>query len=923
MNKLQLFYVYKFTSARLKEYNYNINITVNEARLNGELVSIGDNQVLRTIRKITNSKYMPEEINMLEDQKKVLIKAESNGDNAKSLEDVKNKIDSFLHIPEYISVVINSKSDYKNIIKNGIIINGIRFVRLICGASHSRKNTVIFCAEQIEKELKIILQNNMKKMKLSHSKYNAYFALYSSATHVVRSPRVCVIPDKIIQREELVDWVEEREDGDTVEPKTVSLEFNLWDGMGIISPRFARLWAKDLGITDYVPSAFTIRNSFIKGMACTIPFHAFGRLVAKKLNAINDVWGNPINDIRKYDLVLTASQFKQWSAFDSWETFEQNCRDNDITWGISRVTPKDEKKNAFTNYQYIQAINLDSASIKNLCQPTVDWIQDVCGLDIYKSMLFMSGNSIEKHVANNVLDIKKIGNDIVKALILNPDIINDPYVKNKIYNLITKKIKESYIGKLVVDGNYQVMISDPYAFCEYLFGMEIKGLLEDKQHYSYYWNQLEVDTVVAMRSPLTWRSEVNKLNLQNNATIDKWFKYINSGIIYNVHGVDCMLAADSDYDFDIVMTTNCPEFVNNCYGGLPITYKKNPTPKANFDEDLLYLSDLYAFDSKIGQVTNYSTSLYCMLAEYEENSPEYDELIKRLKICRKEQGSQIDKAKGIMVKKFPRNWIKEQLILDDDTEEVKQNKIFMNKLVIKKKPYFMRWLYPKYNRQYKKYRNNAETYCQINFGCGIDKLLQKDIKDDNEQKYIDSYNKYLPLNEADCIMNQLAKYMESIKYNLTQFINDKTSFNYKLLIDEDIPIDTEIFNKVLKIYKDFNDSKYLYNTAKESEVCDNTETKDGFNEDEFNDLQEVYKYYKDQLYAICSNAKQLANIAVDICYKRYPNSNKDFVWQLCSYGLIENIKKHKQSQLFVPIRNDSGSILYLSETYNLQEVAVI
>lgn len=922
MNKLQLFYVYKFTSARLKEYNYDIKITVNEARLNGELVSIGDNQVLRTIRKITNSQYTQEKIISLEEQKKALVKVKPNEENAKLLEDTKTNIDTLLHIPEYISVVINSKSDYKKIIKNNILINGVRFVRLICGASHSRKNTVIFCAEHIEKELKTTLQNNMKKMKLSHSKYNAYFALYSSATHVVRNPRVCVIPDKITQREELVDWVEEHENGDTVEPKKVLLEFNLWDGMGIISPRFARLWAKDLGITDYVPSAFTIRNSFIKGMACVIPFHAFGRLIAKKLNAINDVWGNPINDIRKYDLVLTASQFKLWQAFDSWETFEQNCKNNGITWGVSRVTPKEDKKHAFTNYQYIQAINLDSNSIKSLCKPTVNWIQDVCGLDAYKTILFMSGNSIENHIVNNVLDINKIGNDIVKALILNKDIINDPYVKNKVYNLITKKIKESYIGKLVTDGNYQVMISDPYAFCEYLFGMDVKGLLENKQHYSYYWNQSGVDTVVAMRSPLTWRSEVNKLYLQDNDKINKWFKYINSGIIYNIHGVDCMLAADSDYDFDIVMTTNCPEFVNNCYGGLPITYKKNPTPKADFNEDLLYLSDLYAFNSEIGQVTNYSTSIYCMLAEYEENSPEYNELIKRLKICRKEQGSQIDKAKGIMVKKFPRNWIKGQLILDSDTQEIKQKKMFMNKLVIRKKPYFMRWLYPKYNRQYKKYTNNAETYCQINFGCGINELLQKNIKNDVEQNYVDSYIKYLPLNEANCIMNQLAKYMESVKYNLTQFINDNTSFNYKLLIDEDIQTDTEIYNKVLEIYKDFNDSKHLYNIAKESVACDNTEIKDGFNEEEFNDLQEVYKYYKDQLYAVCSNAKQLANIAVDVCYKRYPKSNKDFVWQLCSYGLIQNIKKHKQSQLLIPIKSDNGSITYLGETYDLQEVVV-
>ena len=44
----------KFKSLRLKEYNYNITLTPEEARENGELVALSDNQILRSIRKIHN-----------------------------------------------------------------------------------------------------------------------------------------------------------------------------------------------------------------------------------------------------------------------------------------------------------------------------------------------------------------------------------------------------------------------------------------------------------------------------------------------------------------------------------------------------------------------------------------------------------------------------------------------------------------------------------------------------------------------------------------------------------------------------------------------------------------------------------------------------------------------------------------------------
>ena len=56
----------------------------------------------------------------------------------------------------------------------------------------------------------------------------------------------------------------------------------------------------------------------------------------------------------------------------------------------------------------------------------------------------------------------------------------------------------------------------------------------------------------------------------------------------------------------------------------------------------LYKADLLSFDSKIGYITNCSTTLYSMLPLYEKGTKEYDTIMHRLKECRVLQGNEID-----------------------------------------------------------------------------------------------------------------------------------------------------------------------------------------------------------------------------------------------------------------------------------------
>ena len=157
--------------------------------------------------------------------------------------------------------------------------------------------------------------------------------------------------------------------------------------------------------------------------------------------------------------------------------------------------------------------------------------------------------------------------------------IDDPYIQQHIVSRLNRKIRDSYIGKLLIDGFYTFAISDPFAFLEYLFNRPVKGLLRRGQHYNKFYVDKGSKKAVSMRAPLTWRSEVNPLKIETNEKIEEWYRYITTGAVINVHGTDCMQMADSDFDGDIVCLTDEKQIVNNLYGGLPIYYETQKTPE--------------------------------------------------------------------------------------------------------------------------------------------------------------------------------------------------------------------------------------------------------------------------------------------------------------------------------------------------------
>ncbi|RKJ72170.1 hypothetical protein D7X33_21785, partial [Butyricicoccus sp. 1XD8-22] len=102
MIKLRQFYVFKLQTSRIAESNYNINLTVQQARENGELIQIGDNQVFRTIRNIKNEEVDFTYIDELFNKRDKLKKENHSEENTKEIRRLQNEIDSLLYFPDIV-----------------------------------------------------------------------------------------------------------------------------------------------------------------------------------------------------------------------------------------------------------------------------------------------------------------------------------------------------------------------------------------------------------------------------------------------------------------------------------------------------------------------------------------------------------------------------------------------------------------------------------------------------------------------------------------------------------------------------------------------------------------------------------------------------------------------------------------------------
>ena len=280
MNNQRL--ILKVSSLTLRNNNWNYNVTLDQAKKNEEIISIGSSQTIRFIQDITGYTYTEEEINKCKKEIKLLKRLKNTDKTRQKLKEAYNKLDDMLFVSDYVSIVFKSKKDFDYACKKGFYINGKKFKRLIGTTGGVKQSVVQFCNEEIHEELNRRMENGWNKnTPIVPAKFEAYKALSCSVSTPVTMPRMIIIKDGSVNIKDTVIKVSDNgEGGFNVEHNVpYEAEKQFTDGAGMMTPEMAMQWAIDLGqyhideygnkVVDYIPSGYNTRFSYSKGvLAC-------------------------------------------------------------------------------------------------------------------------------------------------------------------------------------------------------------------------------------------------------------------------------------------------------------------------------------------------------------------------------------------------------------------------------------------------------------------------------------------------------------------------------------------------------------------------------------------------------------------------------------------------------------------------------
>jgi hypothetical protein len=916
LKKIQSFYIFKIESSRLKDAKYSIkNLSLEQARINSEVISLASSQLIRTIFQLTGRSFSQEKLDGLLSKKARLSKKQSDKIVQQELLHVYDLIDQELFIPQLVSIHVENKKHYEYILRNnGFNLNGTRFVPLLASSAQIRRNTALFIDESLKEEITRIFNNGRDTTKsLVPAKLSAYVSLFSSSSLPVSTPRFAVVPDCIFTAKHRVnfgEWVRVGIDP-VVKEVEKELEFNGFDGQCLISQEMSGIWAEELGL-DYIPSSYVVRAPYTKGQLITFDIHEFAKEVAKKKTFV-DAYGIKRN-IDDYDVLISQSMFKLWDSYKSTEEFISACEQNNLTWGISQAAPKTNREWSRSSYQFLQILDLQQSDIEKICKPTLDWLNFVSGGDISHVLLYLLGEmNLKEDGWFNKLE------PIVQALLLENEIIKDSYMIDHLNKSLGKKKTDSKMGRIYFRGSYQYLMADPYAQAAWVMGLGVKPLLEKNQHYSRYWNERGITQVSAIKSPIVHHGENNTLCLQDRDDVNYWYQYIMSGIIFPTNGIglDFAQCAGSDSDGDQIMTTDHPSFVERKITDLPIFYDTQKAKKVVIDRDgemEIYKSHLLGMNQKVGYFTNVSTTFYCLLDNFEKGSKEYDAIQQRLRWGRVTQGLEIDRIKGLAVPPFPEHWTKWKRITEGMTLEEKEQQEFYNRILGDKRPIFMTWLYSGYRKKYKKEIAIYDNISKTNWGISFKDLKSLSERTDEQQKLIDRYVRKSGFIDNNSPMNALSKYMENELQKIKEFRKASAKdFDFNVLLSGSYMIPRKYdVDKMVLLFKEY---KSLRRSFRE-----NHNEFDGFSSSE-----QISEYIRRRAAStISSNATELADIAATVCYGGVLGKNsKSFCWSVFGKDIVQNIRDKKKTKFVrVPLPSPTGKIEYLFSKYSFYNINI-
>lgn len=921
-------FVLKVNTGYLSKNNWHLTFKLSEIRKQPQLVvSLGSSQVLRWMPELTGKPDADIQASQIKKDIKYLKKQDNSSENKKKISQKYDELYELQFQPHYMMLVMDSPKDYKYVYNHGFSITidyghkveTVKYRRFLGTAGSIKKSTIMFVDENIHSKLMEKINNGRYEgpkdgeevktyngMALNYkfipAKINAYFALQCSASIPVPWPRVIVISDVYTKFRDVVRIVRDTGGEDpnwpsVSDPIEKDIEINTCDGMGLITPEMSAKWAEALKEGSEPLSGFNTRCAFLKGMVFTVDFKKFAEEVAGTY-IIKDAWGDE-RDVREADVILTVSMLKLWNSYAGYEDYYNNCMKNGYEFCIAKSTPHELRNVHTTNYQYLQDFLFTDAQIDALIEPTVSKIKDCLGLDWRKLILYMCGSGLDE---KSVLHMEPM----CKAIMANPELIKDPYVRSKVNRMIQRRIRDAKIGVLDITGDYSIAGCDPYIMLQHMFGLETTGLLKAGECYHKYWSDRQTDEICIFRAPMTSIENVCKLKVVTNPELEKWYKYIKTCIMLNGWDTTPMRCNGEDYDSDSNFCTDNKVLLDAFEYKTTLMCEQESSVKKKPEEDDYVKSDINGFGDSIGSVTNKATNMISLREQFDRDSEEYKRLTYRISTMMNYQQNAIDRIKGVVARPVPKEWLNARMfkIEDEDDDDIIQDKQINANIAAEIKPWFFIYRYSQLKSELDKYLKAVKSNCKIRFGKSLENLYACSDKTEEEEAFIYHYEKYLPVSRAPGTMNRICWRIED-EFRSTDVLPN-VAFD-KSILKNDAKYTQEEYDQIQHLYEEYNNGMQLF--LKKQNQNDLGDDEVGF------DIVHLKDVFIDECNKSCPNAEVLANIVVDLCYTT--NKNKTFAWDVAGEQIFNNVLKNSGNIIQYPVKDENGDIEFDGKTFSL------
>ncbi len=900
-------FIYKINSQRLAEAKWNLTLPLEEARRNEEIVPLASSQQLRWIDALNNMVNQEAKAKAVKRRIKDLRHEENSTENRREIRQLYQQLDKIQFKPDYVTVVIHNKRDYRRA-RKGFYINGVRYERLLGTTGGVKNNTIVFVSSRLVNELRKRINNGRNPdQEFIPAKLEAYRALTCSASIPVTEPDgILVVNDCLTHFKDDVILIDDSNDGEPemTHIKDYDCELNASDGFGLMSYELAQQWSEDLQL-EKTMSGCCIRNAFCKGMVFPFPFREFAKKVAKK-NMVLDAWGT-WRDIHRVQLVLTTSMLKLWDSYDSLEDYIENCHENGYTFAVTKTCELELENEHNLNYQFIQSYRLIDEQIRELIKPTVDEFKAVLGGNWEDAVLFLRGPRMKAEPGY----IKGLADDYVKALMIEPELIHDRYVQEHIYRMLRKKIDRAKTGVLKVHGNFQVLSGDPYALCQSMFGLEVTGLLTAGQFYSKYWIDCGVDKVVCYRAPMSCHNNIRVMAVNKSDECQYWYRYMKTVSILNAWDNTCAALNGADFDGDLMFSTDNRVLLENTRATPPILCIQKKGEKKVPTEDDFIESNMNGFGDSIGKITNRITTMFDVQSRFEVGSREFETLEYRICCGQLFQQNSIDRIKGVKSKPMPKSWYDYSAckIEDGDDPDTIADKQFNMRILANKKPYFMSYIYPEQIRGYKKYMNAIRRKTVREMSDDAQDILAKSEEErtEYENTFIQYYLFKNPVGMNLCTMNRICWMIEEEMDGYLKHLRHDDVLDYDA-IKSGKEYSLSTYYATRKVFLEAVDcAKRKQKELATSKVSTNSDY----------DYSRHYAMYLDELrrelLEKCSDDDMLYDILIDVCKRS--NASRELIWKLFGDKIVNYLLNKHGNKIYVIAKDPAGDVTYCGDRY--------